>query len=424
MSIYQLQNTHFFPSILFNVKPDISNNIKCNPFINKSLHTKLNTIKNYIDKINDQWDIYKKFTNPYEFIHTIIPNYRFSICKYKPLSRSYYKMIEIMKITNLIHELPSICKTYHLAEGPGGFIEAIQYLRNNSNDRYYGMTLINDNDKNIPGWKKSKQFLNKHKNVIIEKGYNSKGDITNYLNYLYTYINHVNTCDLITGDGGFDYSNNFNEQEIISSKLIFCEIAFAIILQKQGGHFILKMFDIFSSFSVDCLYLLSMLYKEVYIVKPNTSRIANSEKYIVCKHFNVNKNVQENLFSYFYHTMIKFKNNDNESIFRIFNSNIPQIFIDSLQEMNIMFVKQQIDNIVQTLSLIDYCISTNNKNNIPIEENDRIEKLKKTNIRKCIQWCQMYGLPYINYNMNNNIFLQKHKNDILPLIQTTIPSSI
>ena len=41
---------------------------------------------------------------------------------------------------------------------------------------YYGMTLIDDND-NIPGWKKSKYFLSKHSNIIIEKGIDNKGDI-------------------------------------------------------------------------------------------------------------------------------------------------------------------------------------------------------------------------------------------------------
>ena len=46
--------------------------------------------------------------------------------------------------------------------GPGGFIEALSFLRNNINDSYVGMTLI-DNDVNVPGWKKSSAFLEKHK---------------------------------------------------------------------------------------------------------------------------------------------------------------------------------------------------------------------------------------------------------------------
>ena len=66
--------------------------------------------------------------------------------------------------------LPALNMTsFHLAEGPGGFIEAVCYMRNNPNDTYYGMTLTN-NDSKCPGWKKSKKFLEEHPNVIIEKG--------------------------------------------------------------------------------------------------------------------------------------------------------------------------------------------------------------------------------------------------------------
>ena len=37
-------------------------------------------------------------------------------------------------------------------------------MRNNENDSYKGMTLIND-DPNVPGWKKSEHFLNKYKKM-------------------------------------------------------------------------------------------------------------------------------------------------------------------------------------------------------------------------------------------------------------------
>ena len=33
------------------------------------------------------------------------------------------------------------------------------------------------------------------------------------------------------------------------------------------------------------MYLLSSVYGEVYISKPQTSRYANSERYIICKNF-------------------------------------------------------------------------------------------------------------------------------------------
>ena len=85
----------------------------------------------------------KKYTNPYEYIHTIVPGYKTSICRYKPLSRSYFKMIEILKSLYILDEfLSENIKTFHIAEGPGGFIEATSVIRNNTNDKYYGMTLM------------------------------------------------------------------------------------------------------------------------------------------------------------------------------------------------------------------------------------------------------------------------------------------
>ena len=91
--------------------------------------------------------------------------------------------------------------------------------------------------------------------------------------------------DFITADGGFDFSTDFNAQEESSLNLVFCEIIYAIVLQKKGGSFVLKVFDCFSNVMVELLYLLCYLYDEVSIMKPCTSRSANSEKYIVCKRF-------------------------------------------------------------------------------------------------------------------------------------------
>ena len=61
---------------------------------------KLNRAKNRITDINsNQWDEVKKITNPYEFIHTFNSKTKNidsrSIALYRPLSRSFFKMIEI-----------------------------------------------------------------------------------------------------------------------------------------------------------------------------------------------------------------------------------------------------------------------------------------------------------------------------------------
>ena len=81
-----------------------------------------------------------------------------------------YKMIELVDMFDLLENVSENMKSFHIAEGPGGFIEALVMKRNNINDRYVGMSLIDDkDDKNIPGWNKSKQFLDleKNENVFI-----------------------------------------------------------------------------------------------------------------------------------------------------------------------------------------------------------------------------------------------------------------
>ena len=55
-----------------------------------------------------------------------------------------------------------------MAEGPGGFIEAINHVRSqNPRDLYYGITLIEDS-QNIPNWNKLQSLIDTQDNIIIE----------------------------------------------------------------------------------------------------------------------------------------------------------------------------------------------------------------------------------------------------------------
>jgi len=387
MSVFLLPNINII-NIHDKIEPIFSEN-ETKGILNKTLNFYLNNIKIQIDN-NDKWDNYKKYTNPYEYIHTNIPNTKQSICKLKPLSRSFYKMIEMCNNFNIIHELPSTCKTFHLAEGPGGFIEAIVSLRKNTNDTYYGMTLNHDSP-DVPGWKKSQYFLKSNPNVIIENGADNTGNLLSEDNLEYCFKTYGNSMDLITADGGFDFSLDFNSQEIVSLKLIYAQICYAIAMQKKNGTFILKVFDLFTKPSLDMLFLLSCLYKKVYIVKPNTSRLANSEKYIICKQFKLesSSSILYEISKTFYYL----KNTSNIS--SILNIDIPYYFINKIEEYNSLFGQTQIENI------------SNNLNLLQNYRTEKIELLKKTNILKCISWCQKYELPYNNFVASFNQFLSK-----------------
>jgi len=311
-----------------------------------SLHHYLLILKQSIDEYYEYWDIMKKITNPYEYIHTIVPNHKFSLCKYKPLSRSFFKMIEMINTFDFLNDRNPI-QTFHLAEGPGGFIEAFNYKRKNPNDIYYGMTLINDNS-NIPSWKKASHILNSNKNIKLEYGASKNGDLFLKENLIYCNKKYAKSMDYITGDGGFDFSSDFNNQEDISFKLILSQVFYALIMQKKGGNFVLKIFDVFKIKTIEVIYLLCNLYENVFIFKPNTSRNANSEKYIICRNYkNNNKRIISNIIENF-DILI----NQVENIYSLFNIEFNQLFITKLQEINAIYGQQQLENIKNTLGLI------------------------------------------------------------------------
>jgi 23S rRNA U2552 (ribose-2'-O)-methylase RlmE/FtsJ len=315
-------------------------------YISNSLHHYLSNIKLQIDEHNIYWDYYKKITNPYEFIHTRVPEFNISVCKYKPLSRSFFKMIEIIKTFLFLTETKDI-NCFHLAEGPGGFIEAFNYIRNNKNDKLYGMTLISQ-DAKIPSWKKSSNYLNNNKNIILEYGSSNTGDLFLKENLIHCNKKYSGTMNYITGDGGIDFSVDFNNQEELSIKLIIAQVFFAIIMQKEGGNFVLKIFDIFKFKTAEIIFLLSNLYEYVYIYKPFTSRIANSEKYIICKNYkNNNPQIKTEIINNFDYIM------DNiDNIYSLFNIPLPKLFIKKIEEINAIYGQQQIENINTTLNLI------------------------------------------------------------------------
>jgi 23S rRNA U2552 (ribose-2'-O)-methylase RlmE/FtsJ len=368
MNSYTINDTVINISSLF-INFDTSMN-----YINETLRNYIHNIKLEIEPIIFAWEKNKKYSNPYEFINLSYDSNTPPICNYKPISRAFFKMIEILN--NFNFSFNKDIESFHLAEGPGGFIEALQYVRNNPNDKYYGMTLM-VGDKDVPKWDKSNYYLNKNPNIIIEKGADGTGNLYNIDNLMYIYNNFKHTKDFITGDGGFDFSIDFNKQEESSLNLIFAEICFAIVLQKKGGSFVLKVFDTFTSCSIELLYLLSYLYETVHITKPLPSRPANSEKYIVCTNFKMVYNINDiyaNIFEHFH----KIKTNNISSILNISISNH---FLDKIKEINSIFGQTQIENI---LTIINYTMD---------DKNDKQEQFKKSHLSKCIKWCKKNNLP-------------------------------
>lgn len=363
-------------------------------FLSKSIHKYLNNTKELIDQNYKKWDNIKKYTNPYEFIHSCLPHMNYSIAKVKPVSRAFFKLIEIYKHFNILNNYNSL-KSFHLAEGPGGFIEATAYMRSNPLDTYYGITLTNDDDYSIPGWKKSEQLFKTYKNIIIEKGRIGNGNLYNIDNYKHMATYYKNSMNVITADGGFDFSGDFSKQENNAFRLLFTQIAYAIVMQKYNGVFILKIFDVFLKSTTQLIYLLNCFYKKVYIVKPNTSRHANSEKYLVCKYFKFSDT--SSIYNRFHDILFVLDNMDFDKyeIASILDVELNTYYLSRLNEINSIFTQQQIENILNTIKIIHY----------QDKSKDKIELMKNQNIKKCIRWCIEHNIPYYNNYTPTNIFL-------------------
>ena len=364
-----------------------------------SLSTKSYTqlMKEKITNIQEEWDNVKKITNTYEYIHTIVPHYKYSVSKIKPISRAFFKLVEIYNTFNVLDKYQKVpLRSFHLAEGPGGFIEALSFMRKNSRDIYYGMTLIDNKNPNIPGWRKTEEFLKKHTNVCIERGADGTGDLYNPENLRYVMKNYKNTMDLVTGDGGFDFSVDFNKQERLALRLIYAQLIYSLVLQKKGGTFVLKFFDSFTKASLDIIYLLSCFYEKVYFMKPNTSRSANSEKYAVCVNFRYSDSSM--YFDSFLNSLMMLNNVDlnKTSINRFLNININYKYLTTIREINTILGQQQIQNISKTIKLVE---NTERKK-------EKYVSQKMKNVNKCIAWCQKNKVPHNKFTQTN-VFMQK-----------------
>jgi len=371
--------------------------------ISHTLNMHLCEIKAQIEDCGEEpWDSVKKYTNPFEFIHTAIPNCKTytTVSKLRPLSRSFYKMIELYATFFNLSCDPPCMTSFHLAEGPGGFIEALAHIRSRhssndvQNDVHYGMTLLNQ-DASCPGWKKSKSFLELHRNrVRIESGADGTGNIISLSNFDHCVSKYQNTCDFITADGGFDFSCDFNNQESMVSRLLAAEMGFALALQKPGGHFILKVFDTFTKPTVDVLCVLCNLYKEVFVSKPCTSRHANSERYIVCKHFRLASS--DALLP---HLRIMFKQLEdvpqNAAIASLIPLEHDTYFLNKIEECNAIIGQQQMEIINATIHLI-----------LNKGHTEKLESMKRQNMMKCVSWCDKHGIPYNKIIQQSNIFLK------------------
>ena len=264
-------------------KTQILNELKISKYhseYTRNINNKANNIYE-LDKKTKLFSPICKYLNDYEFIEHI----HIDSDKY---NRAYYKLWEMLKTKEFIFK--SDLKVLGIAESPGNFMKCIKTMMPDtwSWDNITILTLLTDEELTSQS-----NFINEFEKNLF-RGEEDIGDFDGdllKLENVKTFINYIKNnpekkADLITADGGMEKtSSEYDIEEFIHIKLFWSEVITALFSQKEGGTFILKMYDLIHENTINILYILCAFYENVSIEKPYTSRPSNSEKYIYCHKF-------------------------------------------------------------------------------------------------------------------------------------------
>jgi 23S rRNA U2552 (ribose-2'-O)-methylase RlmE/FtsJ len=328
------------------------------------------------------WDLAKRITNTYERIHSISSRLTLppSICIITPLSRSFFKMIEILHVMRFFETKAKVVKlrSLHLCEGPGGFIEALYYKAEEAKKTIqcaFGMTL-KSNHQMIPGWRKATPFLQKNSSVKLIYGPNNTGDIYDPVNQEYLKdLCKTQPVYLVTADGGFDFSDDFHAQERMIFRLLVSSSIIALQTLANDGDFVLKIFDIQSQTTRDFLTLIGSCFKEWTIYKPVTSRPCNSEWYFIglTAHFNRTKVIDYLLY-------IRDSLARDQTFEKLLQANTKEDFLQTLQKERIERQSLALQNVLK------YCDEPRS-----LDKNNELWKLQ---VEPSKNWCSTFRIPY------------------------------
>ena len=221
-----------------------------------------------------------------------------------------------------------------VAAGPGGFTQYIQYRFPKAIG--YGMTLKGKLDWNTRALDMTR--------FTPFYGADGTGDLYfNWKDFIQVVLSQqLPGVDLVMGDGGFDMEEGSDKallqhQEFLSSRLLLTQAIIGIGCSKQGGNFVLKVFDTVTEFSAEILFILSCCFESIRVFKPISSRPANSERYVICLNRNADVLPCYRLLA---DATPSYENN--VFLDRLFEEPLPSAFISWLTDINNSSIESQL----------------------------------------------------------------------------------
>ena len=319
--------------------------------------------------------------NPYEMVYTHDDaHFHPSIAIIKPLSRSYFKLIEILEVLQFFEKLPKqtpkIC-TAHIAEGPGGFIQAIVNTteRNRKILEVATAMTLKPTDYHVPGWKRASTFLHNHQEIRLHYGADGTGDVYQRANQDSFVGVSGSYVHLFTADGGFDFSINYDIQEQKVFNLLVCSATTGLRCLRMNGSFVLKVFDICSESTMILIGLMGRCFAEWTLYKPALSRPCNSERYFLGRGF---KGLSPQLLKALYEFQTQVAN-------KLYPTGVANIL--SLNEISYIHENVRITTAKQ-LAAIE--IAEQYAINLEVWYSTQLP----IDFQKSLFWCQTFRVPY------------------------------
>ena len=321
----------------------------------------------------NEWELRKKITNPYEAIFSTSDTKSFpSLALVNPLSRSYFKMVEMSYVADIWGSITTPIVSAHICEGPGGFLQCTveQGKQRGKLKNSYAMTLKSTRSQ-IPGWKRSSKFLKKHPEIQLVYGADMTGNILLEANQD-SFCETVNGAMLFTADGGFDFSTDYTKQEEHAFQLVLASFLIGLRSLARGGTMIIKLFDIYSPVMLDLILGTAATFDSFLLYKPATSRPCNSERYFIGKGY------RGNAKDWIKHLQLAQVNHRETPITRLCCIAPDSPYIGAIKEQIEWQEQLQLESIRKAMYM----------------KKEDIEDYVKDAIQQSMAWCQMFSVPY------------------------------
>lgn len=362
-------NYYILPKNNFDIKLRLNYHNKVDPYISNSLNFFLNKKQNLLNKLNNDSGELDNVKFVINYLNNVfVSNTNTPVSRLPCNNQIYYELLEVISLCGikdiLTHRQSLVCA--HISPNSAVTNSLFTSFRNN---------VVSD--------------------IIYSCAFNY-----DLISCLFFNNSIYSNFDILF----FEFKESDYTDIKCLSKSIIIMLSLICKSMATGGTIIFKLENCFHKIVVDFIYILSTLFDKTIIIKPVVSNVIDNTKFFICKGFNASEYNKKSIYYSLEERVYVFLNNINDMsnlisgvyIDSILENKIPYLFINKLEEFNVVLGQQQIDCIEQAICLFK-----------SKSRSDKLEVIRRSNIPKAIQWCEKFNVPYIKQLDKPNMFLKR-----------------